>query len=267
MLEAHEIGFAVNGAPILRDLSVAVRPGEVLALLGPNGAGKSTLLALLSGELTPSHGEVQLDGRRLGEFGDRHLARRRAVLRQASVLDFAFTVREVVLMGRTPHLRGTETPRDLEIARLALERLDMAWAESRIYPTLSGGEKQRVQLARTLAQIWGSSREKEATGGPGRYLLLDEPVSALDLAHQHRVMRLCRELAGEKVGVAIVVHDLNLALRYADRAVLLEQGRLHASGAACAVLQPQALREVFRIRAERECTADGLPWLDIQGAE
>jgi iron complex transport system ATP-binding protein len=158
---------------------------------------------------------------------------------QQSQLHFAFSVLEVVLMGRTPHLQGGETKRDWQIAEAALESVDMADFAERSFPTLSGGEQQRVHLARTLAQIWSPP----ANGN--RYLLLDEPTASLDLAHQHNVLQAARGLATDGVGVLAILHDLNLAAQYADHVVVMQQGRVHAQGAPDIVFTPTCIHDVF----------------------
>jgi iron complex transport system ATP-binding protein len=174
----------------------------------------------------------------------RERARTRAVLPQSAALAFGFTGLETVLMGRYPHSLGAARAHDLEIARTALARLDAAHLETRFVTTLSGGELARVQLARVAAQIW-----PEAPGAP-RYLLLDEPIASLDPAHQHLALRTARSFAhAHGCGVLAVLHDINLAAQYADRVVLLRQGRVLAEGAPAPVLTPAALRECFNVEA------------------
>jgi len=237
---ARRLHVAIGAKALLADVSLDVRGGEVVAVVGPNGAGKSTLRKVLCGDLTPSGGEVLMNERALTEWPLIERARSRAVLPQDSSLSFPFTVLEVVLMGRTPHVRGTEEPRDYEIARAALEAVEARHLEERLYPTLSGGERQRVQLARVLAQIWEANGTNEA-----RYLLLDEPTSSLDLAHQHSTLSIARRFAREGVGVLVILHDLNLAAQYADRIVMLRDGRMVASGPPAEVLTREAIQATF----------------------
>ena len=161
-------------------------------MVGPNGAGKSSICRILSGEIAPSSGEVSMNGRPLRDWSGREQAKMRAVLPQQSSLQFAFRVLEVVLMGRSPHNDTAFTTEDLDIAQAALRRADAAHLEQRYYTGLFGGERQRVHLARVLAQIWDSSRETT------RYLHLDEPTSALGLAHQHSTLSTARGLAVNK---------------------------------------------------------------------
>jgi iron complex transport system ATP-binding protein len=214
-------------------VDLAAMAGEVLALAGPNGAGKSTLLKVLSGDLAPAAGEVLLHGRPLSGYGHRALALERAVMPQQTLLQFAFTAAEVVLMGRSPHAgRRHESDDDLDVAGRAMIRADAADLAGRSYPSLSSGEQQRVTLARVLAQ-------------QARLLLLDEPTAALDIRHQELVMQIAREEAAAGAAVLVVVHDLNLAAGYADRVVLLSRGRMVACGSPWEVLTAETLSTVF----------------------
>jgi len=244
MLTAHDINFFRGQRKILDSITGDLRPGRVTALLGPNGAGKSTLLKLFSGELSPNGGAIKFGDKSISQWAPRELAQRRAVLPQESHLAFAFPVREVVMMGRFPHLNGSETPRDREISDAALHKLELTALADRPYPALSGGEKQRVQLARVLTQIW----EPPANGH--RYLLLDEPTAGLDLAHQHAILRAAQEWARAGAVVLAVLHDLNLAMTYADDAWVLDNGHLVASGPIEDVLQVPLIERVFQVQAE-----------------
>lgn len=241
-MKAHNLRLERGGRALLDDVSLTVAAGEVLAVLGPNGAGKSSLRKALSGEWQPSRGTVTLNDKPLTQWPLADLARMRAVLPQDSTLNFPFTVLEVALLGRTPHLRGRERPHDLTVARAALEAAEASHLATRLYPTLSGGERQRVQLARVLAQVWDAPQD-----GAARYLLLDEPTSNLDLAHQHQTLAIARRFAAQGVGVFIILHDLNLAAQYADRLLLLKAGRVVVTGSPVEVLQAELLREVFQL--------------------
>lgn len=237
---AH-LSLQLGRKTLLDQVSLTLQPGEVLALLGPNGAGKSTFLKVLSGEFEQLDGQVMLNGRCKTDWPREVLAKTVAVLPQHSELAFPFSAFEVVLLGRLPHSTGRK--RDAEIAQLALRKVDGWHLRDAAYPSLSGGEKQRVQLARVLAQIW-----QDHGYGP-RYLLLDEPTSALDLAHQHQTLALARDWADEQgVGVLAILHDMNLAASYADRIGLLQNGQLKALGAVDKVLTPELLEPVFGIR-------------------
>jgi iron complex transport system ATP-binding protein len=227
-LSATDVGVAIRARWLLREVTIAVAPGEVVALVGPNGAGKSTLLRVLAGDLAPTTGRVALDGRAIADFRPRDLALRRAVLPQQTVLQFAFTAREVVEMGRGQR-RGDD---DEVIVAASLAKTESTHVAERIFPSLSGGEQGRVSLARVLAQ--------EAP-----LLLLDEPTASLDLRHQQLVMEVARDLAARGAMVVVVLHDLNLAASYADRIALLHEGRLVADGPPWQTLAESLLTEVF----------------------
>jgi len=191
VLAAEHASLAIDGVPLVRDASIRVQSGRVTAIMGPNGAGKSTLLRLLAGDAAPDSGDITFDGQPLENVSIIERARRRAVVPQRSSIAFGFTVLETVLIGRYPHGGDQARTTDIRIARQALARAGVAPFESRLMPTLSGGELARVMLARALAQIDGNV-------GP-RYLLLDEPTGSLDPAHQHHVLRLLRDMAGNNM--------------------------------------------------------------------
>jgi len=236
------VSMTLGGRTVVRDVTLDVRAGEVVALIGPNGAGKSSLLKLLAGEAAPDRGTVTLFGRPLSAWPRQAIARRRAVVPQDTYLDFAFTALEVVLIGRSPHLAGTvETRQDRQAAMAALARVHAAHLADRLYPTLSGGERQRVQIARALTQLDGAAEDS------GRCLLLDEHTANLDPAHRHGMFQIAREVAAEGAGVLAVVHDFNLAAAYADRIAVMDEGRLIAFGEPEAVLSPEVIGAAFGI--------------------
>jgi len=235
---AHALRVSRGGRLILRDVSLTAMPGQLLVLVGPNGAGKSTLLSTMAGLLEAEEGQVTLDGRPLAAWPHRDLARRRAMLSQRVDLAFGFSVEEVVGLGRSPH--APDVLRDDRIVDAAL-RAAHAWGlRGRRYTALSGGEKQRVQLARVLAQIW----EAASTGG---WLLLDEPEAGLDIAHQHFILRRACACAAAGFGVIAVLHDLNLAARYADRIAVLADGALLRHGEPGEALDPSLLSAIYGI--------------------
>lgn len=239
MIEAKEVGWSVQGKPIVQDVSMQLHGGELLAIVGPNGAGKSTLLKLLTGDVKPTSGAVVVEKQPLRDWSLAELAKRRSVLMQKSNLSFSFAVSEVVLMGRMPHNNGVETERDWEISAESLALVGLSNFADRTYTTLSGGEQQRVQLARVLAQIW----DEPANGS--RYLLLDEPTASLDLAYQQQTLRIARQFAEAGTAVLAILHDLNLAAQYADRIVMMKQGCVAMTGTPQEVLQVDTIEQVF----------------------
>jgi iron complex transport system ATP-binding protein len=234
LLQARALSYSVAQWEILREVSLAVRPGEFVGLIGPNGAGKTTLLRLLVGVLQPSAGEVLLGGRPLAGVPLRQRARLLSYLSQEGGAPFPFAVLDVVLMGRYPHVGRfrRETEADLEAARRALAYVGLSGFEGRYFSELSGGERQLVLFARVLAQ------ETEV-------LLLDEPTSNLDIEHQDRLFSMASELAQEKKAVIAALHNLNVASQYCSRLLLLHRGRLVAEGPPREVLRREILDPVY----------------------
>lgn len=235
MLRTENLMIRRGSKTVLSGITLELKPGEVLGVLGPNGAGKSTLLGALCGELLADEGRVWLDERELRHCTGVERAQQLAVLPQVSTLDFGFRVEEVVGMGRLPYQSGRV--RDAQIVAAALGAADAGHLSGRSYLALSGGERQRVHLARVLAQLW--------PGETGQTLLLDEPTSMLDPLHQHTTLQAVREFADRGAAVLVILHDLNLAARYCDRVLLLEDGRPVALDTPEQVLQPQLLKAVF----------------------
>lgn len=260
MIEARNVSVRIRQRVVLADISLRIRPGEVAAVIGPNGAGKTTLLKVLTGDARCSAGEVFYENRPLRDWQPRELAQRRAVLPQSSQLTFSFTVLEVVLMGRVPHSRVAFAEKDRAIAHEALAAVEMQDFRDRFYTTLSGGEKQRVQLARALAQIW----EPHERGH--RYLLLDEPTASLDLAHQHGTLEAAKRLAAQGVGVLAILHDLNLAARYADVVYVLHRGAVAAAGPPAEIVRPEVVEQVFQVRLAEARDENGGRFFAIHGS-
>jgi iron complex transport system ATP-binding protein len=229
----------VGNAELLRGIDLELVPGELLVAIGPNGAGKSTLLKLMSGEIEPTGGEVRLGERLLQRWPLRLLATRMGVLPQHSELSFPFRVHEVVGLGRIPHASGRL--RDGEIVSELLERLDIASIADRDYTTLSGGEQQRTQIARIMAQIWDCEGDC--------LLLMDEPAAYLDLSHQYAALRLIRQRAQQGASAFLILHDVNLAAQFADRILLLNRGETEAIGKPWEVLSVANVERVFNVRA------------------
>lgn len=245
MLAAENLTLSRGGTRILDQVSLGIRPGEVVGLLGSNGAGKSTLLSALSAELGADGGSLTLDGRSLVAMPPREQARKRAVLPQKPGLTFDLGVREVVAMGAYPFPELSPAQVDA-LARQALDWADATHLDGRRYPELSGGEQQRVQFARVLVQC-GAGRAQ----GEARYLLLDEPTASLDPKHQADLMRRAAQLAHESnTGVLVILHDMNLAARWCDRLLLLSGGKAVALGTPAEVLTPTNLYLAYGIEAQ-----------------
>ena len=256
VFEVRNVTVERGARRIVDEVSMLVRPGEVLALMGDNGAGKSTLLKVMAGDITPDRGDVLLGDRALATWSPLAQARRRAVLPQETTLAFGFTALEIVLLGRSPYSGGHPGAKDRAIARDALTRTDALHLAARIYPTLSGGERARVMLARVIAQIMGDANDNPADDEPDRAqpraLLLDEPSAMLDIAHQHAAFKVIRDLATrERVAVIAVLHDPNLAALYADRVALMKRGRLLACGRTDETMTEAAMTECFSIAMRR----------------
>ncbi len=242
MIIAENLSVKIGEKHILEDVSVQIENGKVTAILGPNGAGKSTLLKCLTGSQNANSGTITLDGKPLGDYSLNDLSTKRAVLSQSNPISFPFTALEIVMMGRNPYADNKSTSKDHEVALEALECVDAIHLKDRVFPTLSGGEQQRVQLARVLAQLWDQENA---------YLFLDEPTSALDLKHQHQLLSLVSKLAEEKhFAVCIIMHDLHLAMRYTDHVILLKYGRLFAEGSTATALNKGIIEEVFEVPRE-----------------
>ena len=251
-LECRNLGVGVAKGPRLATVDVRIPAGRFTAILGPNGAGKSTLMSMLVGERAPQSGQVLLDGLELSGHAVEGLARRRSVMPQDCSVAFDFTAQEVVELGRYPH-RHQPGCGEAQIPVQAMALTGVDHLAQRSINTLSGGERARTHLARALAQIW-----QPPADGAARWLLLDEPTAALDLAHQHHAMRLLRQWAGQQgAGVVAVIHDLNLALRYADDVLVLGGDAGVHHGAVLDVLQPALVRQVWGMQCDPVRSSDG----------
>lgn len=245
-ISARALSVLRGARTILHDLTFDLHPGEVTVLIGPNGSGKSTLLAALSGTL-PYRGQVLLNGAEVARTSPPRLAQLRAVMAQSAEVGFAFTVAEVVTMGA-----ALPAPRIADL----LAEVGLAGFGPRSARALSGGEAQRLHLARALAQ---------AEGKPAPFwLMLDEPVSSLDLAHQVAVMDQARRFAAAGGGVLMVLHDLNLAVRGADRLVVLHKGKIHTDGPPHAVLTDAMVAQVYGVGLPVNSAPSDAPFLLVQ---
>ena len=247
MITADAVSFGYGRGFVLDGVEVSAGPGQVVGLIGPNGSGKTTLLRTLYAALTPRAGLVTVDGTPVGDLRPRDLARRLSVVAQEGSGELPLTVADTVLLGRAPHLATFQRPgrADHRVAAAALTRVGVRHLADRVFAGLSGGEKQRVLIARALAQQTD-------------HLLLDEPTNHLDIRYQHEVLQLVRRLG---VTTVVVLHDLNLAARYCDELVLLDTGRVAAAGTPDTVLHPEVLEPVYGIGVQRVVTDDGVQLL------
>ncbi|HEY4200695.1 MAG TPA: heme ABC transporter ATP-binding protein [Devosiaceae bacterium] len=239
MIEAQQVCVAIGGKSVLHAVDFTARAGEVTAIIGPNGSGKTTLLRAITGDIAHT-GRVAINGVDLKALKPWQAATMRAVLPQASVLSFPFTVREVVALGLIAGRAGVMQHEAASLPERALARVDLEGFAGRFYQELSGGEQQRVQLARVLCQVW-----LPVLDGQPRFLLLDEPIASLDIKHQLAIMRIAADFARDGGGVVAVLHDLNLAAMFADRLLAMQRGRAVAFGAPDAVLRDEIVNTVF----------------------
>jgi iron complex transport system ATP-binding protein len=255
MLSATRLAVTLAGRDVLRGVDLLLAPGELTVVAGPNGAGKSTLLKALTGSLAPSRGQVLLDGRSLAAWPRRALARRRAVLAQAQHVGFPFTAFEVVALGLSAMDDVPQQARR-RIVLGSLAAVDLVDFEGRLFQQLSGGEQQRVQIARVLCQLGGPGA---AVGAPAKWLFLDEPTASLDVMHQLATLDLARAHARAGGGALAILHDLNLASLYADRLVVLSEGRIAAEGRPADVLTEPLVHSVFgeRVRVVDDAESGG----------
>ena len=236
MLEIKKVSYQAQSLKwLVRNISLAIPAGQFLCIVGPNGAGKSTLLRMISNELVPTEGFIRLKHRNLRDYDPTELAKVRAYLAQKRDMAFPFRALQIVLLGRHPYLQGRkESSHDVLFAQQQLQRLQSSHLAERVYLTLSGGESTRVDMARVLSQ------EPEL-------LLLDEPTNHLDPYYQLELLELCRSLVNEQKTIIAVMHDLNLVAQYADRVLLLSEGRLVLQGQPNEVFQREPLREIYGV--------------------
>lgn len=220
MLSTENISYNIGNKQILKNLNVAFHPGELTMILGPNGSGKSSFLKIFSGEINKYNGAVFYEEKRLSSIRKEVLAQKRAVLSQHADLSFPLLVEEVVMMGRYPHFSFNPNKKDIAICNDVIERMDLSTFKERNYLTLSGGEKQRVQFARVLAQVW------ERPVDSYRYLFLDEPLNSLDINYQQEFLKIAAEFSKADTVLVAIMHDINLALAYADRILFMKNGTI-----------------------------------------
>ncbi|MGU3576799.1 heme ABC transporter ATP-binding protein [Brucellaceae bacterium C25G] len=239
MIEVRDLSVTISDKPIISDVSFKAYPRQVSVIVGPNGSGKTTLMRALCGDVA-YEGYAFLDGANFRSFKPWQMAARRAVLPQSTSLSFPFSVREIVRLGLIGGLSGVAESEQENLPDMALKMVDLEGFSGRLYQELSGGEQQRVQLARVLCQIW-----KPVVDGQPRYLFLDEPISSLDIKHQIMVMNIARKFAAEGGGVVAILHDLNLTAMFADQVIIMQNGQLDGAGAPKAMLTSKRLSRIY----------------------
>jgi iron complex transport system ATP-binding protein len=239
MIAARNVSVSLGRREIISGIDFEAHPGRLSAIVGPNGSGKTTFLKALCGDVA-YEGDISINGRKTTTLKPWEVAAMRAVLPQQTTLAFPFTVREVVKLGLVGGRSGALAGENDRLPERALARVDLDGFAGRYYQELSGGEQQRVQLARVLCQVWAPVLE-----GKPRYLLLDEPVSSLDIKHQLIIMDIARDFAKRGGGVVAILHDLNLTAMYADQVFVMHGGRLAAAGSPDSVLSDELMSRVF----------------------
>ena len=255
MIEASKISYQVSGKNLVKPLNVTFHAGEMAVIMGANGAGKSTLLKLLTGALKPSSGNIFYKKKDLSTYTSEELAKERAVLSQSYQLNVPITVSDIIMMGRYPYFNASPTLHDQAIFDSAVHTLGITHLLDRDYNTLSGGEAQKVQMARVLAQVWQNKGDKP------KVLYLDEPVSSLDMKYQHEILGITKRFAEAGNAVITVLHDVNLALQYADRIYFIKNGELQYSYTSGGNIDLELLYQIFDVRFERIKTETGRPFL------
>ena len=239
MIKVINAGFKAGKKVLLHNINLEVKQGELLAIIGANGAGKSTLMKLLSGDRKAHSGEILFNDTNINNISSGGLATKRAVLSQHNTISISFSTEEIIMMGRYPHFEVRPKPEDIEIVKTVMAETGVQHLAGRDYSTLSGGEQQRVQLARVIAQIYDV---------PGAYLFLDEPTNGLDLLYQQQILSIARKLADKGYGVVAILHDINFASRYADNVLILKEGKVLALGSPNEVINTQNVQDAFQVQ-------------------
>ena len=244
MLKLQEIQYNISGKQILSNVNIDFAPGQLHMILGPNGSGKTSLMKIASGQIENFQGHVSYDNLSIKEITTATLATYRSYLSQQNNIPFPIKVNELIQMGRYPHYEYQATKKDYEIIHAIIEKLEIKHLQNRDFNTLSGGEQQRVQFARVLAQVW------EQTPGKNRYLFLDEPLNNLDIQYQKYLLQTIQQFISYDMVLIMVVHDINWAVAYADKVYLIKEGNLIAQGNPIEIITPSLISEVFNINSQ-----------------
>ncbi len=243
MIEVINAGFSVDKKLLVNNISLQMQAGEFVVVMGANGAGKSTLLKMMSGALQPTNGEIIFKNKPLKQYKTEELAKQRAVLSQHYHISFPLTATEIVMMGRYPYFNNQPLERDEEMVTDCMKKMEVIDLSERNYQTLSGGEAQKVQMCRVMAQIGETSENNQ------KLLLLDEPVSHLDIKYQHQLLKEAKQLCTNHVAVLAVLHDVNLSLKYADRILFMKDGALIKELTKKEGITASLLKQVFDVDA------------------
>ncbi|MBO9700713.1 MAG: heme ABC transporter ATP-binding protein [Sporocytophaga sp.] len=245
MLKVHNVSYEAAGKKILQDVSLSLESGKLNLILGPNGAGKSTLVKIFSGFIKPTTGEVSIGNQALKTYVNNDLAKMRAVLSQQIELPFSLKVWDVVMMGRYPHFHSKATKRDFQVCEELMKFFELYELAERNYHTLSGGEKQRVQFVRVMSQIDLLSEDSSV-----KYLILDEPLTYLDIYYQWHFMTKLREILRPNLVIVGVVHDLNLAAQFADNLILMKNGKIVMQGPPDVAITSETLYDLYKVKVK-----------------
>lgn len=243
MLRAEKISFEIEHKYLLQESTIQFGKGLFHVIMGANGAGKSTLLKLLAGDQKSSSGKIFLFEKELSNYSKKELATKRSVLSQHYNITFPILVNDIVLMGRYPYFSTNPTVNDLSICTQAMQLMDVQDLADRDYNTLSGGEAQKVQMSRVLAQIWEAKKDDE------KILFLDEPVSHLDVKYQHQLMNAAKNLCKQQTTVIAILHDINLSIAYADRILFMKQGKMVYDTSNLSDISTEIIRNVFDVNS------------------
>ena len=255
MIEAKNISYAIGEKFLVKDVSLKIESGEFVVIMGANGAGKSTLLKMLAGSLKPIQGEILLNQKLLTDYSTQQLAFQRAVLSQHYNIVFPNFVRDIVMMGRYPYFNNKPTTIDESIVTATMQQMQVKDLANRDYNTLSGGEAQKVQMSRVLAQIGEPENAKE------KILFLDEPVSHLDIKFQHQLLQVAKILCNNHVAVVAVLHDINLAMKYASKIAFMKNGQLIAMLNHPHEISTHVMQEVFDVETKIIKDENNFPYI------